>query len=98
MIAADARPPAGDTGPVDELACQDLVERVTDYLEGVLGPDETERVNRHLAGCDGCTAYVDQVRATVRASASLPPEVPSAQAEARLLDIYRTWAAERQGR
>jgi anti-sigma factor RsiW len=83
---------------VDELVCRDLVERVTDYLEGVLGPEETERVNRHLAGCDGCTAYVDQVRASVRASAALPPEVPGAQAEARLLDIYRTWAAERPGR
>ncbi|TQM44219.1 putative zinc finger protein [Pseudonocardia cypriaca] len=88
----------GDTGPVDELACRDLVERVTDYLEGVLGPEETERVNRHLAGCDGCTAYVEQVRASVRASGALPAEVPSAQAEARLLDIFRTWTAERQGR
>jgi hypothetical protein len=38
------------------------------------------------------------VRASVRASGALPAEVPSAQAEARLLDIYRTWTAERQGR
>jgi anti-sigma factor RsiW len=83
---------------VDELVCRDLVERVTDYLEGVLGPEETDRVNRHLEGCDGCTAYVDQVRESVRASAALPPEVPSAQAEAQLLDIYRTWVAERHGR
>jgi anti-sigma factor RsiW len=80
---------------MDELVCRDLVERVTDYLDGVLGPEETERVNRHLAGCDGCTAYVDQVRAAVRASAALPPEVPSERAEADLLDIFRTWAAER---
>ena len=78
--------------------CRDLVERVTDYLEGVLGSEETERVNRHLAACDGCTAYVDQVRASVRTSAALPPEVPGEQVEARLLDIYRTWAAERHGR
>jgi anti-sigma factor RsiW len=78
---------------MDELACRDLVEKVTDYLEGVLGPEETERVNRHLEGCDGCAAYVDQVRAAVRASAALPPEMPGAQAEADLLAIYRTWAA-----
>jgi anti-sigma factor RsiW len=82
------------SGCVDELVCRDLVERVTDYLDGILEPEETERVNRHLADCDGCAAYVDQVRATVRASAALPPEVPGERAEADLLDIYRTWAAE----
>jgi anti-sigma factor RsiW len=80
---------------VDELVCRDLVERVTDYLEGVLGPEETELVHRHLASCDGCTAYVDQVRASIRAGAALPPEVPSERAEAELLAIFRNWAAER---
>ncbi|MGI5126860.1 zf-HC2 domain-containing protein [Pseudonocardia sp. CA-107938] len=80
---------------MDELVCQDLVELVTDYLEGALGPAETARVQRHLSTCDGCTAYVDQARAAVRASAALPPELPSAQAEAQLLDIFRTWAGQR---
>lgn len=81
---------------MDELACRDLVERVTDYLEGVVGADEAARINHHLAGCDGCSAYLEQVRTSVRVSAALPREVPTARAEADLLGIYRAWKAEQQ--
>jgi MFS family permease len=51
----------------DELACQELVELVTDYLEGVLPPDLTGAVRQHLDGCDGCTEYVRQIALTVKA-------------------------------
>jgi hypothetical protein len=35
----------------DRLTCQDLVELVTDYLEGALGSAERERVERHPDSC-----------------------------------------------
>lgn len=82
---------------MDELVCQELVERVTDYLEGVLGPAEAERVTRHLAGCDGCTAYVAQMETTIRLTAALPREVPGAADAERLLETYRRWSAGRDG-
>jgi hypothetical protein len=50
-----------------ELACKELVELVTDYLDEVLPRDRRDEFRRHLAGCDGCAEYVRQIRATVRA-------------------------------
>ena len=58
----------GEPAPApDELACKELVELVTDFLEGVLPPDLRDELQRHLAGCDGCSEYVRQISATVRA-------------------------------
>jgi anti-sigma factor RsiW len=80
---------------MDEMACQELVELVSDYLEGVLGPDQTERIQEHLAICTSCDNYIAQVRATIRATGSLPPETPNAAVEDQLTDLYRQWLANR---
>ena len=47
------------------LTCRELVELVTDYLEGALPAGERERFEAHLAACEGCDAYVEQVRRTI---------------------------------
>jgi MFS family permease len=58
----------GDLAPApDELACKELVELVTDYLDGVLPPDRRDEFQTHLAGCHGCVEYVRQIGITVRA-------------------------------
>jgi Major Facilitator Superfamily/Putative zinc-finger len=74
LIASTRRrhePAAGElpepTTPVEEFACQDLVELVTDYLDGVLPPDRQRELQRHLAGCDGCVEYIRQIGLTVGA-------------------------------
>jgi MFS family permease len=51
----------------EELACQELVELVTDYLDGVLPPDLKDGVRQHLSDCDGCTEYVRQIGLTIEA-------------------------------
>jgi anti-sigma factor RsiW len=51
----------------EELTCQELVELVTDYLEGVLDPSRLAALDAHLAACDGCDTYVEQMRQTVAA-------------------------------
>jgi anti-sigma factor RsiW len=51
----------------EELSCQELVELVTDYLEGVLDPSRLAALDAHLAACDGCDTYVEQMRQTVAA-------------------------------
>src|SRR5215475_8773003 len=47
------------------LSCQEVVELVTDYLEGTLGPQETTLFEQHLNFCDGCIWYLEQMRTTV---------------------------------
>jgi len=47
------------------IHCRELVELVTDYLDGVLPAHERAGIDAHLARCEGCTAYVGQFRATI---------------------------------
>jgi anti-sigma factor RsiW len=57
-----------------DIACQELVELVTEYLEGALPSDERAAVDHHLADCDPCLRYLNQMRATVAALGMVPPE------------------------
>jgi MFS family permease len=62
-----ARPTKDLAAGADEIACQELVELVTDYLDGVLPPDLKDKVRYHLDGCEGCSQYVAQIGLTIRA-------------------------------
>ena len=74
------------------LTCHEVVELITDYLEDVLPPDDRRRVEEHLAICDGCTAYLEQMRETIRLTGMLTEEqVPEDQKQV-LLEAFRTWA------
>ncbi len=61
------RPRVVPETPPEELACQELVELVTDYLDGVLPPELKDSVQQHLDGCGGCSEYVRQIRLTINA-------------------------------
>jgi anti-sigma factor RsiW len=76
------------------LACQQVVEMVTDYLEDALAPADRKRLEGHLAGCPGCTEYLAQMRETIRLAGRLTPEDLSPQMRAAFTDLYRTWRAE----
>ena len=58
-------------GRLRRLCCREVVELVTDYLEGALPARTRARVERHLARCRGCAAYVQQMREVVRLLANL---------------------------
>ena len=49
----------------DDLACRELVELVTEYLEGALSALDRARVNGHLGECVDCAEYVAQIRRTI---------------------------------
>jgi anti-sigma factor RsiW len=48
------------------LTCQDLVELVTDYLEGALRDVDHARFEEHIALCPMCQVHLEQLRITVR--------------------------------
>ena len=75
----------------EELSCQELVELVTDYLEGALPAELHERFDRHIAHCSGCQAYLAQMHATIRITGKLEAESLSPEAERTLLDAFRGW-------
>lgn len=54
-----------------DLTCIELVELVTDHLELHLDASQRQRFEDHLAECDGCVGYVEQMRLTIRLSGTL---------------------------
>jgi anti-sigma factor RsiW len=75
-----------------ELACQEVVELVTAYLEDALDPDGRERFEEHLVLCDGCQNYLEQMRTTVRLTGRLEQELPP-ELEEQMLEAFRNWRA-----
>ena len=65
---------------VQPISCQEVVELVTDYLEGAMSPEDVARFDHHLSLCEGCVFYVEQIRMTIAATGRIgeddvPPEV-----------------------
>jgi anti-sigma factor RsiW len=81
-------------GRTDELACRQVVEMVTDYLEGALSRSERRRLEAHLAGCEHCAEYLRQIRATIRLTGRVRSEDLTPEMSEELTDIYRRWRAE----
>ncbi len=74
------------------LTCKQFVELVTDYLEGALSEADHERFEQHVADCDSCPIYVEQIQQTIRMAGALTEESLSPEARGVLLHAFRDWA------
>jgi anti-sigma factor RsiW len=72
-----------------ELGCQEMVEVVTEYLEGTLEPRDRRRIDKHLAECDACVRYIEQMRETLALLGTVPLDTISPEARSILLDAFR---------
>jgi anti-sigma factor RsiW len=77
---------------IQELSCQEIVELVTEYVEGTMDPQLRAAFDAHLAKCDGCTHYLEQVEATIRLAGTIEPAALSPEFQAGLLDAFRGFA------
>jgi predicted anti-sigma-YlaC factor YlaD len=75
----------------EELACQELVEIVSNYLEGALQEADRERFDAHLEICEGCRRYLDQMRTTIRVVGALTEDDLDPDARDQLLQLFREW-------
>ncbi len=86
----------GDATPeLEEMACRELVEVITDYLEGTLPERDRVRFDAHLEECPYCVNYLVQMRETAAALGSLREEALPASLRADLLEAFRGWRARR---
>jgi anti-sigma factor RsiW len=81
-------------GRNNELVCQQIVELITDYLEGALSRSQRRRFEAHLAGCEHCTEYLEQMRATIRLTGRLDSEDLTPEMRDEFTSIYRRWRDE----
>jgi predicted anti-sigma-YlaC factor YlaD len=72
-----------------DLSCQEIVELVTEFLEGTMDSPLRAAFQAHLAKCDGCTEYLEQMGATIRVAGTIEPEALSPEFQARLLEAFR---------
>jgi anti-sigma factor RsiW len=74
---------------VRDLPCQEIVELITDYLEGAMDPELRSSFEAHLAGCPHCTHYLEQIGATIRIAGTIRAEDLSPEFRAGLLEAFR---------
>jgi hypothetical protein len=76
---------------VPDLSCRELVELVTEYLEGRLPFDERTRFELHLGYCDYCRTYLRQMRQVLETAGELTEESVAPEAKSSLLAAFRDW-------
>jgi anti-sigma factor RsiW len=74
-----------------EMPCRELVELVTEYLEGTLSADDRVRFEAHLDDCEYCATYVEQMRTTIRLVGRIPSESVDSEAMQALRAAFRGW-------
>ena len=77
-----------------DLTCKELVELVTDYLEGSLSRRDRKRFESHIGGCTNCTAYVAQFKETIRLTGTLREQDIPPEAAKELLALFNGWKRE----
>jgi anti-sigma factor RsiW len=74
----------------DDLACIEVVELITDHLEGALPTADARRLKRHLETCPGCTEYLEQLRAIAGSLRGLTDESFPAELRDGLIADFRS--------
>jgi Putative zinc-finger len=76
------------------LACQQVVELVTGYLEDALSAGDRRRFETHLRHCPHCTEYLDQMRTIIRLTGKLTTEDLSPEVQDKFLVLFKRWSSE----
>ena len=76
---------------MSEMACKELVDAITAYLDGTLASTDRRRFDAHLAGCPYCTEYLAQMRATIDRLGRIDETALSPDTREQLLAAFRDW-------
>jgi len=73
-----------DERVVAGLHCGEVLADLTEYVEGWLGQDRSQRLGEHLRGCEGCRRLLHDLGLVIRAVRALPEQPLAPDVEARL--------------
>lgn len=74
--------------------CRQMVELVTDYLEGSLSPRHRRRFESHLSGCDHCVEFLQQMRVTIALTGRITVDDLSPTQQSQLTAMFLRWSSE----
>ena len=80
-----------------ELTCREIVELVTNYVEGALPLADRLRFERHLVYCPGCVYYLDQIQTTLQLVGGLREDDCPPKVQETFLRAFREWHAAEEG-
>lgn len=72
----------------DDVQCREVVDVLTDYLEGAMPPEQRAALEQHLLTCEGCTNYVEQLRMSIALTGRLQEEDVPPQVMDRILNMF----------
>ena len=76
---------------MNEMACNELVDAVTAYLDGTLPEHDRRRFDAHIAKCPSCTEYLEQMRDTISRLGTLDQATLSPQTREDIIAAFRDW-------
>src|SRR6266566_10019341 len=79
-----------DSSHIEHMyACREVVELVSEYLEGAMTPEQMTRFELHLNLCDGCSSFLEQIRTTAELVRSVSVEEIPEEMKTKLLAAFR---------
>jgi anti-sigma factor RsiW len=78
---------------MNEMACNELVETITAYLDGTLPDHDRRRFDAHVAECPSCTEYLTQMRETIARLGTLDEMTLARETREGLIAAFRNWRA-----
>ena len=64
--------------------CKQIFANLSDYLDGVLDDALCAELERHMAGCKPCAAFLASLRNTIEQTHTLPSQRPEPRAAAQI--------------
>jgi anti-sigma factor RsiW len=74
-----------------DMSCKELVEAITDYLEGTMAPEDRGRFEAHLELCPFCVDYMEQMRVTIAALGTLSEGSIAPDRREQVLAAFSDW-------
>jgi anti-sigma factor RsiW len=79
------------SAPPEEMSCRELVDVITEYLEGTMASGDRLRFETHLAECPYCVSYLEQMRDTIETLGELTEDSIGPEVRGELLEAFRSW-------
>jgi anti-sigma factor RsiW len=76
---------------MNEMACNEIVDTITAYLDGTLPDHDRRRFDAHIADCPLCTEYLAQMRDTIARLGTLDETTLSRDSREGLIAAFRDW-------
>ena len=74
-----------------DYTCQEVVALASEYLERTMTAEQVTAFELHLNFCDGCSSFVEQVRATAATARRLTADEIPEEMKVKLLAAFREW-------